>query len=86
MDMENIFKLHSNMTRQGLGDNESTRRALEALELPQGEIVALDIGCGPGIQTVELAKNIKGIEFEMELFKRYNSSYNYAFYILKKYT
>lgn len=69
--MENIFKLHSDMTRQGPGDNESTKRALRALELPKGDIEVLDIGCGPGMQTVELAKNIEGTITALDFHKPY---------------
>nr|WP_307776395.1 class I SAM-dependent methyltransferase [uncultured Cetobacterium sp.] len=58
--MENIFKLHRDMPRQGPGDNESTIRAFDMMDLSEGSIKALDLGCGPGMQTVELAKHIDG--------------------------
>lgn len=58
--MENIFKLHRDMPRQGPGDNESTRKALNLINLKRETLSVLDIGCGPGMQTIELAKNIDG--------------------------
>ena len=58
--MENIFKLHGDMPRQGPGDNESTRKALNLIDLKRKTLSVLDIGCGPGMQIIELAKNIDG--------------------------
>ena len=55
--MPKIFwEIHSGLPREGPGDNESTRKAYQMLEdLPENPRI-LDIGCGPGMQTVELAK------------------------------
>lgn len=55
--MPKIFwEVHSGLPREGPGDNESTRKAYMMLEgLPENPRI-LDIGCGPGMQTVELAK------------------------------
>jgi len=53
----NIFwEIHSGLPREGPGDDGSTRRAfLMATRLP-AEPRVLDVGCGPGMQTVELAR------------------------------
>jgi ubiquinone/menaquinone biosynthesis C-methylase UbiE len=58
----NIFwEIHSGLPREGPGDNGSTRRAfLMAAGLPS-EPRILDVGCGPGMQTVELAKISGGL-------------------------
>ena len=55
--MDKIFwEVHSGLPREGPGDNESTRRAYRMLEdLPENPRI-LDVGCGPGMQTIELAK------------------------------
>lgn len=53
---EYFFEVHSNLPREGPGDNKSTRRAYRMLtDLPEKPRF-LDIGCGPGMQTIELAK------------------------------
>jgi len=51
-----FWKIHSGLPREGPGDNESTRKAYKMLKgLPEKPRI-LDIGCGPGMQTIELAK------------------------------
>jgi ubiquinone/menaquinone biosynthesis C-methylase UbiE len=55
-----FWRIHSGLPREGPGDNASTRRAFAmATELPQ-EPRILDIGCGPGMQTIELARISRG--------------------------
>ena len=57
---EIFWEIHSGLPREGPGDNWSTRRAYLMLkELPKNPRI-LDIGCGPGMQTIELAKLSKG--------------------------
>lgn len=51
-----LFDLHAGLPRQGPGDDASTGRALSACRrLPDAPKV-LDIGCGPGAQTLTLAR------------------------------
>ncbi|WP_134684933.1 class I SAM-dependent methyltransferase [Brevibacillus migulae] len=51
-----FFKIHRDLLREGPGNNESTRRAYRMLsEVPKHPHI-LDVGCGPGAQTIELAK------------------------------
>ncbi len=60
--MNNYFyEVFENMPRQGPGDNNSTRRAYALIkdQLPSRPEI-LDIGCGKGVQTLELAKISKG--------------------------
>lgn len=53
---EIFWEVHSGLPREGPGDNKSTRKAYMMLgDLPENPRI-LDIGCGPGMQTVELAK------------------------------
>lgn len=58
--MSIFFELHSEIPREGPGLDVSTVRAFHMLEnLPQNPVV-LDIGCGPGMQSLALAKEMAG--------------------------
>ena len=51
-----FFELHRELARQGPGDPVSTARALFAVpEVPHRPNI-LDLGCGPGAQTLDLAR------------------------------
>lgn len=59
----------SSLPRLGPGDNADTRKALEMLasankrpseDSPRSNLSVLDIGCGNGTQTIELAKHVDG--------------------------
>lgn len=53
--MSIFWEIHQDLPREGPGDNAFTRKAFEMITglPPQPRI--LDIGCGPGMQTIELA-------------------------------
>ena len=55
--MENLyFEIFESLPRQGPGDDASTKKAFQKLvDLPESPGI-LDIGCGTGTQTLELAK------------------------------
>ncbi|KQC02959.1 MAG: SAM-dependent methyltransferase [Methanoculleus sp. SDB] len=56
MDISFIFTIHEGLPRQGPGSNECTRKAFFMLKnLPERPKI-LDIGCGAGMQTIELAR------------------------------
>ena len=58
--MSIFFEIHQDLPRAGPGDNSQTRKALSMLtDLPARPRI-LDIGCGPGMQTIELAKQTDG--------------------------
>ena len=58
--MEYFYELFESLPRGGPGDSASTRRAFNAIpKLPEQPHI-LDIGCGHGMQTIELAKLSKG--------------------------
>jgi ubiquinone/menaquinone biosynthesis C-methylase UbiE len=58
--MEYFYELFDALPRGGPGDNASTRRAYNFIKgLPKQPFI-LDIGCGRGVQTIELAKISKG--------------------------
>ncbi|MBH8551929.1 methyltransferase domain-containing protein [Nostocaceae cyanobacterium CENA357] len=57
---EIFFQIHQSLPREGPGSSESTKNAfLKMIDLPQNPNI-LDIGCGPGIQTFDLASLING--------------------------
>lgn len=69
--MEILLDVHSGLPRQGPGDDESTRRALSlCTELPPRPAV-LDVGCGPGMQTIVLANGTDGTVTAVDLFEQF---------------
>ncbi|MBN2213342.1 MAG: class I SAM-dependent methyltransferase [Bacteroidales bacterium] len=59
--MEELFyEIFTELPRQGPGDHDSTIKALRAIpELPAA-VRVLDVGCGTGNQTIDLAGEING--------------------------
>jgi len=58
--MEYFYEVFSCLPRGGPGDNQSTRKAFSYLKNLPSEPLILDIGCGSGIQTLELARISNG--------------------------
>lgn len=58
--IEYIYELCEALPRSGPGDNECTRRAFNSIPGHSRHPFILDIGCGQGMQTVELAKISNG--------------------------
>jgi SAM-dependent methyltransferase len=62
MDFSNLrqreifFTLHSGLPREGPGDSEATARALRLAGPLSNDAKVLDIACGPGAQTLDLAR------------------------------
>jgi ubiquinone/menaquinone biosynthesis C-methylase UbiE len=68
MDLPPIFfEVHRDLPREGPGDNQSTAQAFHMLKDLPAKPRILDIGCGPGMQTIELAKlsggQIEAVDF-----------------------
>jgi len=55
-----FFDIHSGLPREGPGDRESTWRAFRMMEGRPSSPRILDIGCGPGMQTIDLAGVTEG--------------------------
>jgi SAM-dependent methyltransferase len=53
--MDIFWEVHSGLPREGPGDSESTARAYAAASGLPVHPKILDIGCGPGMQTLDLA-------------------------------
>ena len=61
-----FWEVHCDLPREGPGDNDSTKKAYMMLkDLPENPRI-LDIGCGPGMQTIELAKLSGGQIFAVD--------------------
>jgi ubiquinone/menaquinone biosynthesis C-methylase UbiE len=58
--LEYIYEICEALPRSGPGDNEYTRRAFNTIPKLQTPPFILDIGCGQGMQTIELAKISNG--------------------------
>lgn len=59
-NMKYFYELYTGLPRGGPGDNKYTRKAFSYLKNLPREPLILDIGCGPGMQTLELARISKG--------------------------
>src|SRR5512136_1884183 len=58
--MKYFYELYTGLPRGGPGDNKSTQKAFSYLKNLPSEPLILDIGCGHGMQTLELARISKG--------------------------
>ena len=54
-----FYEIYEALPRQGPGDRASTERALQGLPLLNSSHRILDIGCGSGAQTIDLARATK---------------------------
>jgi|SRR3989344_3207658 len=69
-------EIHSDLPREGPGDNASTHRAFSMItELPPQPRI-LDIGCGPGIPTIQLAKITQGSLVALDYEQKYLNELN----------
>jgi len=70
IDWELLLDIHKDMPRQGSGRDEYTQKAFEMIpKIRQPKI--LDIGCGPGMQTIKLAKLSNGEVIGIDIFEQY---------------
>jgi SAM-dependent methyltransferase len=63
-----IFEIHEGLPRQGVGRNPYTRRAYEMLP-PLREPRILDVGCGSGAPTLELARLSGGQVIGLDVYQ-----------------
>ena len=70
IDYELLLEIHKDMPRQGSGRNKYTQKAFEMIpKISHPKI--LDIGCGPGMQTIKLAKLSNGEVIGIDIFEQY---------------
>ena len=68
---ELFFEIHSSLPREGPGNYESTCRAFNSIkELPDHPRI-LDIGCGPGAQTIDLSRLSNGTIIAVDFYAQY---------------
>lgn len=76
--MNIFFEVHKDIPREGPGNNESTRRAYNMIKSLADDAKIMDIGCGPGIQTLELGRLTKGkvlaVDMHEPFLKKLNDS------------
>jgi len=66
-----LFSIHKDLPREGPGDGASTRRAFHLLTgLPEAGRI-LDVGCGPGQQTIDLADLSRGSIVALDTHRPY---------------
>lgn len=66
-----FFELHSDLPREGPGDDDSTAKAFSLVpEVPKQPQI-LDLGCGPGMQTLQLARLTQGQITAVDLHQPY---------------
>ena len=79
---EVFFDIQRGLPRQGPGSDESTLKALSLCRGLSERPVVLDIGCGPGMQTVALARalegNITAVDFHQEYLDELKERVNTA--------
>lgn len=69
--MDMLFKMFEELPRLGPGDRESTLKALSKVkDLPDNPII-LDIACGKGDQTIDLAENTNGRIIATDVYDPY---------------
>jgi SAM-dependent methyltransferase len=64
--MEIFFEIHSGLPREAPGDEASLARALGTVAGLPGRPRILDLGCGPGAQTVSLGRRTGGTVFGLD--------------------
>lgn len=70
-EFEVFLDVQSGLPRQGPGNDDSTLQALSFCNhLPDNPVV-LDVGCGPGMQTLALARALNGKIVAVDIHKEY---------------
>jgi SAM-dependent methyltransferase len=55
-EIELLCEIHEGLPRQGPGSNDCTEKAFRMIPGVPSRLLILDIGCGSGLQTIELAR------------------------------
>lgn len=71
MSLDAFLLLHSGLPREGPGSDDATREALRLLGPLPAEPRVLDLGCGPGRQTLVLARELSVVVTAVDLHAPY---------------
>lgn len=78
MDWTTFFDIHAGLPREGPGDNASTRKAFAMVTGLPADPLILDLGCGPGMQTRELARlsggRVIGLDLHLPFLRQLEAS------------
>jgi len=69
--LKNMLTVHKDLPQEGPGSGKSTARALKMIPDLPADPQILDIGCGPGRQTIDLAENTGGVVTAIDIFDQY---------------
>ena len=69
--MDYVIEFHKDAERQGPGNGEATRKALQYIPELGKNARILDIGCGTGAQTMVLAKNTKAQIIAVDMLQEF---------------
>lgn len=70
MDWEIFFDIHKDLPREGSGRDKYTQKAFDMIPTIKQPLI-LDIGCGPGLQTIKLAKLTNGKIIAIDIHQPY---------------
>ncbi|MBN2066180.1 MAG: class I SAM-dependent methyltransferase [Candidatus Thermoplasmatota archaeon] len=70
IDWDLLCEIHKDMPRQGSGRNKYTKKAFDMIPRIDKPNI-LDIGCGPGMQTIALAKLSGGHVIGIDIIQQY---------------
>lgn len=68
--MEHFLEIYGTLPRAGPGSNELTRKAFRSLGHVGNSPKILDVGCGPGMQTIELLQLTNGSVVALDLLSQ----------------
>ena len=75
MNWKIFFEIHKDIPREGSGRDEYTQKAFEMIPKINKPLI-LDIGCGPGLQTIHLARISNGNIIGIDIHKPYLDNLN----------
>ena len=70
MDWKIFFDIHKDLPREGSGRDKYTKKAYDMIPKIKQPLI-LDVGCGPGLQTIKLAKMTDGKIIAIDIHQPY---------------